>query len=138
MIEDIEPVAGNSEQSGVPRSTKIALIVCGVVLLIGVGYFAFTRLTTSDPQEAATQEAQAVVAAVSKLMVLPTDETPIIATVADPTQLANQPFFQNAQKGDKVLIFNQAKKAILYSPEKNLVVDVAPLSIGSPTPSPKK
>jgi hypothetical protein len=63
-------------------------------------------------------------------MLLPTEELPIVATVADPEKLKGQAFFVNATKGDKVLIYNTAKKAILYSPTENKIVDVAPLSIG--------
>jgi len=115
---------------------KRVLIALGVLVAAGLVYhFVFAP---KDPQAEARKEAQRIVAAVSKLMVLPTDEEPIIATVADPTKLEGQPFFQNAQIGDKVLIFNGARKAILYSPAKNLVVDVAPLSAGTPTPTPKK
>jgi hypothetical protein len=105
----------------------------------GVAYYFYSEAqTVKNPQQAAQDEAKKWVAAVGKLMVLP-DELPIIATVADPEKLAGQPFFQNAQKGDKVLIYNNAKKAVLYSPEDDRIVDVAPLSIGNstqPTPTP--
>lgn len=115
------------------------LIVGGVVIvIIAVAVFIAVSRMKSDPQAEAKREAAQIVASVRKLMVLPDNEEPIIATVSDPSQLKNQPFFQNAKKGDKVLIYNLAKKAILYSPELNRVVDVAPLNIGSPSPTPKK
>jgi len=113
-----------------------ALIALGVLLVAGlVYYFVFAP---KDPQSEAWREAQRIVAAVSKLMVLPADEEPIIATVADPSQLADQPFFANARVGDKVLIYNLARKAILYSEAENRIVDVAPLSPGQVSPAPKK
>jgi hypothetical protein len=71
------------------------------------------------------------VAAVGKLIVLPTDEQPTLATVVDPSKLKNQPFFAQAQKGDQVLIYTNARKAILYSPTANKIVEVAPLIIGA-------
>jgi hypothetical protein len=133
--EQAEPILAE----GPVVTLKIKLIAAAVLLILLVGVVVFVmRMTKDDPQEAARKEAEEVVAAVSKLMVLPADEEPIIATVADPAQLMDQPFFKNASKGDKVLIYNNAKKAILYSPEQNLVVDVAPLSVGTPTPAPKK
>jgi hypothetical protein len=71
---------------------------------------------------------------ISKLMVLPANETPTVATVSDPEALKDQAFFANAQKGDKVLIYAQAKKAILYSTTLNKIIDVAPLNIGTEKP----
>ena len=67
--------------------------------------------------------------AVSKLMVLPTDETPTMATVSDPEKLKNQAFFVNAKVGDKVLIYTKARKAILFSPSQNKIIEVSPLNV---------
>jgi hypothetical protein len=73
-------------------------------------------------------------------MVLPADETPSIATVLDKDKLDGQAFFANAQNGDKMIIYTNAKKAILFRPSEKLVVEVMPLLIGdnaaSPTPAP--
>ena len=72
-----------------------------------------------------------LVDAVGKLVVLPANEQPTIATIADLSKLQGQPFFANAQVGDKVLIYTQAKKAILYRPSENKIIELAPLNIGS-------
>ncbi len=135
---DINPVETSSSFVPVRRSPlKLALIAIGIVLVAGVVYYFTHR--TQDPSVGAKKEAQSIIAAVGKLIALPTGEEPIIATVADPSKLQGQPFFQNAKKGDKVLIYNIAKKAILFDPVQNLIVDVAPLSGGqSPSVSPKK
>jgi hypothetical protein len=66
---------------------------------------------------------------VGKLIKLPKDEDPLIATVSDKEKLKNQAFFQIAENGDKVLIYSKAKKAILYRPSSNMVVDVVPVNI---------
>ena len=55
------------------------------------------------------------------------------ATVSDPSALAGQSFFTSAQKGDKVLIYSQAKEAILYSVSMNKIINVAPLNTGDTT-----
>lgn len=65
---------------------------------------------------------------VSKLMTLPTSETPTIATVADPEKLKSQPFFAEAKVGDRVLIYPQAHQAILYRPSENKIIGVGPFS----------
>ncbi len=86
----------------------------------------------NDPQGVAKQETRDLVAAVSKLIVLPDGEDPTVATVSEPNKLKSQAFFAKAQKGDKVLIYTNAKKAILYNPETNKIIEVAPINIGNP------
>ena len=114
------------------RVYKVVVTLVAVVAIILAGYFYNqVRLLKQNPQLAAQQEANALVAKVSNLIVLPTGETPTIATVSDPSALKDQPFFISALKGDKVLIYAQAKKAILYSVSLNKILNVAPLNIGS-------
>ncbi len=64
---------------------------------------------------------------VGKFITLPSGEQPTIATVTDVSKLQNQPFFKNASEGDKVLIFKEAKKAILWRPSTSKVIEYAPL-----------
>ena len=67
---------------------------------------------------------------VSKLVILPPDEQPTIATVADLDKLKDQPFFAKAEVGDKVLVYTKGKKAILYRLSTNQIIELAPLNIG--------
>ncbi len=110
--------------------SKIAIIIA--VLAIGAaGYFYYQLYKMKqDPNATARREATELVAKVSKLVVLP-EEVPTVATVSDTEALKDQAFFKNAKQGDKVLIYAQAKKAILYSVELNKILEVAPLNIGS-------
>jgi len=90
-------------------------------------------------QLAAQEEAKELVAKVSELIFLPEDELPTIATVSDIESLEDQPFFDRAKNGYKVLIYTSARKAILYDPVENKIVEVAPLNIGNtaaPAPAP--
>ncbi len=107
----------------------ILLVVAG----FGTAFYYYTQVNkTVDPQQATQEEKAALIAAISKLMVLPENEDPTVATVSDPELLKNQPFFANAKKGDKVLIYTNAKKAILYDPVSNKILEVAPVSLGTP------
>jgi hypothetical protein len=83
-----------------------------------------------NPQEASQREAESLAAEVSKFLVLPTDEVPTIATVVDPQALKAQAFFADAKKGDQVLIYGKAQKAVLYDPVAKKVINVAPVNIG--------
>ena len=114
------------------RVSKVFFPAIAVIAIILAGYF-YVQLSKlqRNPQEVAQQEVSDLVSKVSKLLVLPAGETPTVATVSDPSALKDQPFFALAVKGDKVLIYAQAKKAILYSVSLNKIIDIAPLNIGS-------
>jgi len=113
-----------------------AVSVVAILLLLGAtstaGYF-YKQLADikKNPSKVAQDETKATLDAVAKLIVLPEGEQPTLATVSDPEKLKDQPFFASAQKGDKVLIYTNAKKAILYNPTQNKIVEVAPINIGS-------
>lgn len=70
-------------------------------------------------------EIQSLVGTIGKYMELPVSEVPTLATVTDVGKLPSIPFFANAKTGDKVLIYNQAAKAILYRPRSGKVIDVS-------------
>ena len=107
------------------------MAVVAVVAIASAGYF-YMQLNKlqNNPDAVAQEETNNLVAQVSKLIMLPEGETPTVATVSDPEALKDQPFFASAKIGDKILIYAQAKKAILYSVSLNKILDVAPLNIG--------
>ena len=118
------------------------MVIAGLSLLL-----VFTSATTAylfvqlrsvenSPDAIAQAEAQAVMEQVGRLIVLPTDEMPTIATVSDPELLKDQPFFANAKSGDRVLLFAKAKKAILYDPAADKIIEVAPINIGESSGAP--
>ena len=83
-----------------------------------------------DSSASTTNETQLLVEEVGKLIILPQNEQPTIATVSDLGKLKDQPFFVKAQIGDKVLIYTTAKRAILFRPSSNQIIEIAPLTIG--------
>jgi len=122
------------------KKDSIPLIVAGIFLIlsiigIGSGVYFYRQYRGSEeqlknPTDRAKKEAQQLLVKVRKLMVLPNEE-PTVATVADVETLKkSQPFFQDAADGDKVLIFQAAKKAVIYRPSTNVIINVAPLVIG--------
>lgn len=128
-----------------PAKTKISRFILPIILLVfflastGAAYY-FYRQTTNLKNKLPVitdkdQQAKDIVSRVSRLIVLPTNEEPTIATVSEPEKLKDQPFFAQAKTGDKVLIYSQAKKAILYDPTADRIVEVAPLNLNqTPTP----
>lgn len=123
------------------KKTVILGIILVVLIVIGTtaaGYFYFqfrkSQKLLADPAALAKKEVAALVQRVGKLMELPSDEEPTIATISDKTKLSAQPFFARAKNGDKVLIYTQAKKAILYDPIANKIIDVTNINV-APSPS---
>lgn len=114
------------------KITQKIMVVVVVIAVALAGYFYYELYKLrQNPQAQAEQEVKDLTARVGRLAVLPTGETPTIATVSDPEALKDQPFFAKAVKGDKVLIYAQAKKAYLYSVALDKIIDVAPLNIGN-------
>lgn len=123
---------------GASTTTKAATALVILLLLGAVGTAGYFYKQLNDikknPNKVVQDETKAIIAAVGKLIVLPTSEQPTLATVSDPEKLKDQAFFASAKVGDKVLIYTNAKKAILYNPTENKIVEVAPVNIGNTTP----
>ena len=113
-----------------------------VIVVIGGGAYIY-RNQTAKPSpdkilgadnEATRKENEDTVRKIKVLTVVPSDETPEVATVADTTKLDSQPFFSRAQNGDKVIIYRTAKRVVLYRPSTNMVIETGPLSEPTTTP----
>ncbi len=135
-----------------------AIITVILFILVVAGYFYYQSqkhqvksIPPVSPKVISQQGVSDLVAEVGKLMVLPTGETPTIATITDITKLKSQSFFLQAKNGDKVLIYVKAAKAYLYSVSQNKILEVAPVTVNqnpaqvagvktepSPTPAPRK
>lgn len=119
----------------VQRSKKSIIIFIVIALLVVIalgvaGYFAKQYYDLrSYPSMAANQEATQLTTAVNKLYELPKDEKPVIGSVQDKEKLKDQPFFKNAQNGDKILIYQKAKMAIIYRQQDNKLINVGPITI---------
>lgn len=89
------------------------------------------QLLIKDPELALREEKSDLISKVSKLIELPITEEPTIATISDAQKIKDQPFFAKAENGDKVLIYTKQKKAYLYRPSNQKLVDVAPINLGT-------
>ena len=67
---------------------------------------------------------EGILGRVGRHIILPADEEPAILTVTDTTKLETE-FLKQAQNGDRVLVYQLHKKAYIYRPSNDIVVDVA-------------
>jgi hypothetical protein len=131
------------KQLGGIKSNKSLWLILIIIILIVASLPAYyyynqykkTQAILQNPTASVSQETQTLIDKVGRLMVLPSGETPTIATVSDVTKLTSQPFFANAKNGDKVLIFTQSKEAILYRESIDKIIQVAPVNLGAPAAS---
>lgn len=110
-------------KSGVFKTVLVLLFIAAVGSS-GYFYYQYKQVKNADD----LVDAKKTITAVSKLMSVPEKEVPTIATVTDKTKLKSQPFFKAAENGDKVLIYAGIKKAILYRPSTNKIIDVTPVN----------
>lgn len=115
---------------------RALLIVVGVVGLAAItapSYYFYNRYQQAQNQagnlSSGSNEVAMLVEKVGAHMDIPKGEAPTVATVSDKTKLLDQPFFAKADNGDKVLIFQGAKKAILYRPKTDKIIEVAPINL---------
>ena len=116
----------------------LLLILSGGIIGGISGYYYYNKFRASEKllieaSQTGQTDVRSLIAKVGKLIKLPEDEEPTIAKVTDLNRLSNQPFFAKAKVGDRVLLYMQAKKAFLYDPVNNLIVEVGPLLIPTPT-----
>lgn len=86
-----------------------------------------------DPQaraEIEKKEVESTISKASKIIILPSDETPQIFTINDAdTAVKEQPAFKGVVSGDKIMLYTKSNKAIIYSPSRSLIVNVLPVTI---------
>lgn len=125
---------------------SLAVLIAVILILICCGILAIYLYTNSNTKEAkkslngenpqaglTRKEAEDLVEKVGEIVELPENEVPTIATVTNKASL-NQKFFDNALEGDKILVYQEAKKVFLFRPSENKIINVAPIIISSPTP----
>lgn len=97
-----------------------------VLLFIALGlaaYFAYRSFFSPEAQR--QREVARWVEAIGERAVLPQGERPTVATVTNQGKLDDQPFFQKAEQGDKILIYPHASRAYLYRPSTGKIIEMA-------------
>lgn len=119
-------------------------IIAFVVILIAVGgaiaYFGFgTSPTASGPAPAGapasltSAELATTLEKLKALVPIPEDEVPQTIVIEDSERAkVSQPFLENAENGDILLLFVEGKIAVLYRSSTNAIIALGPLNDGPP------
>ncbi len=138
MTKEVEKVKVVRKIPSMKVIIAVVITVLVVTIISGVAIYFYVQyqnaqMLLKNPASALENEVKSLVDRVNKVIELPKSEVPTVATVSDKTKLASQPFFLKAENGDKVLIYNTAKKAYLYRPKDNKVIEVSSLSVSPST-----
>ncbi|TAN33237.1 hypothetical protein EPN28_02800 [Patescibacteria group bacterium] len=141
-ITSIQPVEAPPEIAAKKTVPKWVVFVLVVILLLVSGAFVWayannvsvSKKLIVDSVDAQRQEVKnqikELVAQVNRHIVLPEGEEPTVATINDAETLAKtQPFYTGAHNGDKILIYVRAQKAFIYDPNRDVLVNVGPVSL---------
>ena len=77
------------------KNNIVLVLFVLLVAMTGVSAYLYNKSArlSADPSVKAEEEVAELVKKVGKLILLPEDETPTMATVSDPELLKDQPFF---------------------------------------------
>lgn len=122
-------------------SKPMFLLFLLVLVSLGSGYVYMEYSKTQQElmalkggsPEVAEKEKAELVKKVGMIAELPQEDSPTVATVTDIESVKDQQFFSNAQNGDKVLIYTKSKRAFLYRPSTNKIIEVAPINLSENT-----
>lgn len=129
----------SSESRKLNKKFPVKLVLVALALIIAVAGYAGayyyynqykeTKIVLDNPEVASKNEVKEITEKLGKIYELPKDEEPTVATVLDVEKLKDQPFFTNAQNGDKVIIYTKSQLAILFRVNANKIITVSPVSM---------
>lgn len=99
-----------------------------VLALTAAFFFKQYQDIKKSPDVAAKVTSERVIEKVSQIYFLPSGETPTVAQIEDKTKLAEQDFFKSAENGDYLLVYTNAKMALIYRENDNKLVNVGPVT----------
>jgi len=118
----------NSRKKTLPYVILFLVIIITTLLLIFLKKEPNRKEVNIDDKKVTVQsnslnqEEKNLIEKASKLVSMPTDETPTIATVVDKTKNEDDQFLKSAENGDKIIIFPKNKKKFLYRESTNQII----------------
>lgn len=114
------------------RPLVLSILIVSIIVVVFISTLRLIHgywLWSSEEAREVTL-VEETIAAASKLILLPEGEVPLVATIVDVNSLkVEQAFYKDAQNGDRLLLFGESLKAVLYSPDRNIIVNVGPVQV---------
>lgn len=140
-----------SPERDAPRAKRgkskkmVALVSVASVLTVAslglAGFFGWKYFSGSpSEEEVAAKTTEKVVNKAGALFELPKEEEPTVAQIQDKSKLEDQEFFDKAQDGDYLLVYEQAKIALIYRESSDKLINVGPVDLpkqGEPQENPQ-
>ena len=136
---------GRKKRGSVPKWLGRILLFLLFLSALAVAFVFYSYETVSkntdriilfEKGSAMKNNPDGLITSVQRHILLPSDEKPSVATIINVEQLKkSQPFYMNAHNGDKLLIYFQAKKAVIYDPMKDIIINIGPLILEQNTGS---
>ena len=118
---------------------KIAAIIIAAVLVLLLAwgllsfannYAAHSKANVAVRNNDTQPDTQSAAGRAAKHLLLP-EEKPVVIEIKNSADLIKeQAFYAGAQDGDILLIYAAAKKAVIYSPARDIIINVGPIYAG--------
>lgn len=112
----------------------VLILLLLMVSAVGIYYYMQYLNTKNEllrfkqnPQAAATLD---LIKDVQEHVELPANETPTILTITDADKLKGQTVFSRVQNGDKILVYKNQNRTIIYRPLTDKVIETLPIGVG--------
>jgi hypothetical protein len=110
---------------------KVTIIVLVVLVLAAAAFIVVRRQSVNwNDDKLTTAEQKILITKIGNLIALPDEAQPVFALVTDAEKLrTEQAFYANVQNGDILLVLPTTRKAIIYSPSADKLVNVGPFVV---------
>lgn len=129
-----KPKTDKKKRKLIPKASTIVIVIL-LLALAGGGYYFYNKYsetkqeveklsTVQGQQELNKSQTEQLLSEMRSIIVLPTGEDPVVATITDVKQLDKNEFYKDAQNDDRVIVFAKAQKAYIYRPSTKTIVNV--------------
>lgn len=115
------------------RGINIGLLLIAIIITAFVTYSLTTntnQFSVDQGEQLSEEEINEVITALQDNILLPEGEEPFVAKIIDASLIKDsQPFYKDAQDGDYLVIYSESARAILYSKDRDLVINTGPVEL---------